>query len=70
MTGGEPGSSSRVTGSPVLGSGSPGSPSEPVPMGCPPDLASLTVPEVRRLLVVALPPRRSVAWRGHGGAKR
>jgi hypothetical protein len=32
----EPGSSSRATGSPVLGSGTSGSPSEPTPMGCPP----------------------------------
>jgi hypothetical protein len=33
MTRGEPGSSSRATGSPVLGSGTS---SEPTPMGCPP----------------------------------
>jgi hypothetical protein len=34
-TGEEPGSSSRATGSPVLGSGSSGTLSEPTPMGCP-----------------------------------
>jgi hypothetical protein len=37
--------------------------------GCPFSLVSVTVPEGRRLLVVALPARRSFIWRGRGGAE-
>jgi hypothetical protein len=67
----EPGSSSRATGSPVLGSGTSGSPSEPTPMGAllarrsrgdPDDLASSLARPRACVRTWRGWPRRGLSW--------